>query len=157
MLKPLSQWMCDYCGQLIAEPEEGYLEWLDDGKVHDFKIVHHAPHSPSRPKGGDCYHHTENPHRQDLSLDNYAGDNALPSLISFLDVGPYHDPDAKHSPRVADMREFSELMRRLTIPYYEEARLYWSEAEADGFFAGANEIWIYMPENLKDLIEQYGE
>ena len=46
-------------------------------------------------------------------------------------------------------------MRRLTIPYYEEARLYWSRAEADGFFDGANEVWLYMPHNLEALIERY--
>ena len=46
-------------------------------------------------------------------------------------------------------------MRRMTVPYYEEARIYWDEAEADGFFADGNEYWIYQPITLKELIERY--
>jgi hypothetical protein len=33
-----------------------------------------------------------------------------------------------------------EFTRRLTVPYYEEAQLYWNQAEQDGLFDGANEI-----------------
>jgi len=29
-------------------------------------------------------------------------------------------------------------------------------ADADGFFSDANEHWIYLPDTLKRLIEQYG-
>ena len=50
-----------------------------------------------------------------------------------------------------------ELVRRLTIPHYEEARLYWDKAKQNGFFEGANEIWVYLPNNLRDLIQEYGE
>lgn len=57
--------------------------------------------------------------------------------------------------RVRDVREFVEFARRLTIPHYEEARKYWSSANSDGFFYGGNEIWIYLPQTLKSLIERY--
>jgi len=29
-------------------------------------------------------------------------------------------------------------------------------ADADGYCSGANEHWIYLPDTLKRLIEQYG-
>jgi hypothetical protein len=77
-------------------------------------------------------------------------------LLSFLDVGEYHDPDY-NGPRVADMREFVEFTRRLTNPYYEEARTYWSQANADEVFADANEIWIYLPRTLKEIVRRYGK
>ena len=42
MLKSLEQWICDRCGQVIKEPNQGSVEWIDDSKTHKasgFKIV----------------------------------------------------------------------------------------------------------------------
>ncbi len=148
-MEPLRQWVCDHCRELIAKPGHGWLEWIDDeGGAHSFKIVHW---------GGDCYHHTGHLDMADAYLSDYLGADGMPKLLSFLDLGPYHDPEGKSVPGVKDLREFVELMRRLTIPYYEEARLHWAKAKAEGFFADANEVWIYMPKTLKALIEHYGE
>jgi hypothetical protein len=157
MLKPLSQWLCDRCGEVIRQPKDGYLEWImDDEGAHSFKIVHHAPKSPLKPDG-DCYHHTRHHHRRDMHLDLYVGPGGLAHLLPFLDLGRIHDPDEQHSPRVKNMREFVELMRRLTLPYYEEARVHWSTASEDGFFDSANEVWTYLPDTLKEIVERYGE
>ena len=111
-----------------------------------------SPRNPS----GNCYHHTKNLRRQDTHLQDFIGQNGMLRLLSFLDLGPYHDPEGQHISRVSDMREFTELMRRLTIPYYEEARRYWSKAEENNYFDGMNEVGIYMPDTLKGIIEQYG-
>lgn len=163
MLQPLQQWICDTCGELISEPGHGYVEWLRGGAdyvrdAHEFRIVHHAPHSPSFSKGHDCYRHTNEPGRCDLPLENFVGHKGMVMLLRFLDVGPYHNFEYE-GPSVADgaMRDFVQTMRRLHLPYYEEARLYWAEALSDGFFDGANEVWIYLPDTLKDLIERYSD
>ena len=74
------------------------------------KIVHHSPASPRRPEG-NCYHHTKRPGRSDNKLDFYVGRDGIPKLLSFLDLGPYHDPEGQHIPLVSDIREFAELMR----------------------------------------------
>ena len=165
MLKPLEQFICDTCGQIIEKPEHGWVEW--ESKIEGdpprqeqwgFKIVHHSPHSPLKgehKRDGGCYHYTHSSHRSDLHLTDFLGDNQMPELLSFLDVGPYHDPDYS-GPSIVEMREFVEFARRLTIPYYEEARQYWSDALSDGYFGDANEIWIYLPENLEALINKYG-
>lgn len=157
-LKPLEQFICDYCGEVIEAPEHGWLEWLVDidagFAASDFYVVHHAMYSPRKPQ--HCYHHQHDARRHDLYLTQFLDGKGMARLLKFLDAGPYHEPDY-NGPRVADMREFVELMRRLTIPYYEEARLYWDRAERDGFFAGANEIWLYLPDNLETLIERYGD
>ena len=79
----------------------------------------------------------------------------MANILSFLDVGPYHCNTFSGS-SINDIREYVELVRRLTIPYYEEARMYWQEALDDGYFTDANEIWIYGTKTLKHLIEEYG-
>ena len=58
---------------------------------------------------------------------------------------------------VRDVREFMEFARRLTIPYYEQARLFWEQGINDGIFAGANEIKVYTSKFLRELIEEYKE
>ncbi|NQS98573.1 MAG: hypothetical protein HQ591_08970 [candidate division Zixibacteria bacterium] len=153
-LIPLQQWVCDYCGEVINSPDEGYLEWKkdDDGFFHGFKIVHHYPSSPLKDKRirKGCYHYND----YDLSLNEIIGDQGLVMLLSFLDIGNYHAPDNPIS-KIRDFREYTELFKRLLLPYYEEARRYWNTAIEDNFFDSANEIWIYLPENLKTLIDNY--
>ena len=151
-LKPLQQWICDYCGEVIISPKDGWLEWLHDGqfRAHGFKIVHHRPASPRK---DGCYHYTNQSGRSDLPLDTYLGTSGLVHLLAFLDVG-YVDPKNK-GPWVNDIREFVELFRRVQLPYYEEARLYWSDAEADGLFGGANEVSPYLERALKNIVEKY--
>jgi len=158
MLKPLQEWICDSCGEVISSPKEGYLEWLsdDDHKAYDFVMVHHAIHSPKR-SGKDCYLHAHSPRSSSSSLDNYTGPNAQAYLYRFLDFGEYHDPD-NTGPKLKDIREFVNLMRRLTIPYYEEARRYFGETKyRDMLAGGANEILMFTPAFLKQVIEECQE
>lgn len=161
MLEPLNQFICDYCDQIIQQPEQGWIEWLmdrADRKKYGFKVVHHAAYSPLRTEGErnkNCYHYARHPGRMDDHLDHFLN-NRIANLLSFLDVGPYLEPEYS-SPSVKDLREFVEIMRRLAIPYYEEARLYWSLAAYDGYFEGASESWLYLESTLKDIISTYGE
>jgi len=75
-------------------------------------------------------------------------------LLRFLDVGLRFDHEYK-GPTMQDLREYTELMRRSTIPFYEETRLCFARAEAEGDFAGANSDHIYSPNHLESLIEEY--
>lgn len=161
MLEPLQKYICDYCGEIINSTEEGYVEWLSErdektgrSKYHGFKIVHHRPDSPNKDEGG-CYHYTHEPGRQDVHLRHFTGEAKMAHILSLIDVGPYHDPGFR-GPRVRDVREYIDFVRRLTIPYFEEARRYWHRAVEDGYFSDANEVWIYIPDNLRELIERYG-
>jgi len=157
MLKPLQQFICDTCEEIIESPKDGYLEWVHaDGKAHSFHIVHHASRSPRKP-GGDCYNHTAAQGRADVALVDFVGTAGLPRLLSFLDMGALHDPDRVRLMRIKDVREFVELMRRLSLPFYEEARLYWQRAVDDRFFDGVNEVWPYRSDHLQQLIKDYGD
>ena len=154
MLNPLTQFICDTCRQVISNPEDGWIEWesrIDDktNKItsRNFRICHHEM---------PCQKLARHPHCSDLPLKEFVGEMASVQIANLLDVGVYHQRDYA-GPEPTDMREFTELMRRLTIPYYEEARQWWNEAMTDGYFGDANEIYIYMPVNLRRMIEHYNE
>lgn len=121
MLEPLHQYICDYCDELINSTEEGYVEWLSErneatgrSEYHGFKIVHHKPYSPNKDDGG-CYHYTHAAGRMSQHLRDFTGEAKMAHILSLIDVGSYHDPDFG-GPRVRDVREYVELVRRLTIP-----------------------------------------
>lgn len=154
-LKPLEEFICDFCGEIIRTPAEGWLEWLVDPvsqKSYGFRIVHHATSSPR--KLGGCYQYSHREDVRDLQLNDFTGREGLARLLSFLDEGPYHSPEY-HGPEVRDLREFTEILRRLEIPYYEEARIWWDKAMGDGYFGDANPATMYHPETLKGLVNRY--
>ncbi len=151
MMTPLEQFICDSCGEMIEKTEDGWVEWLlaDDRKAHSFRIVHHDQ---------KCQYDSRRVHvLADDHLTEFLGPDRLANLYRFIDLGQIHDPKGLLSPMARNLKEYMEIVRRLTIPHYEEARLYWDKAERDGFFEGANEIWVYLPNNLKALIREYGE
>jgi hypothetical protein len=164
MLEPLKQFVCDKCGQIIEKPEDGWVEWLHPEdpatgkrKNQGFKIVHHSKASPlsDGTRNVRCYHYDNNPLRSDNHLEYFLGENGLSMLYAMVDPGP-HFSDGDDVPEVVDFREYMEFLRRLTIPYYEEARIYWSDAKLDGFFSDGNEYWTYLPSTLQWLIRDYG-
>ncbi|MFC2164025.1 hypothetical protein ACFLT2_03385 [Acidobacteriota bacterium] len=161
MLEPLKQWICDACGEIIKSPSEGWVEWLSDGEdlnfnsCHRFRIVHDCNSSPRGYRG--CYTLPDT-NICDNHLEYFLGEGGYLNLLNFLDPGPYFMKDEDYKgPSVRNMREFVEFMIRLTIPYYEEARLYFDEAIANEDLALGDDISAYHPENLKRLIEIYGK
>ena len=89
MLKPLTEWICDACGETIEAPEDGYVEWQKAGNVKfGFRIVHHATRSPRRNNGGNCYY-TTSERGGDMSLDRVVGPIGLAVLTSWLDIGSF--------------------------------------------------------------------
>jgi hypothetical protein len=160
MLIPLKQFICDTCGEIIEKPEDGWIEWIhsDDGMQTEFNIVHHAGSSPRKIFNHEgCYQHGGRNGRMDNNLNQYINPNVIMSfLLHFLDIGRHHDPSRNYIGKV-NISEYVELVRRLTIPYYEEARLYWEMAKNDGYFDGENEISIYSVNFLKGIIDKYSK
>jgi len=155
-LIPLKQWICDDCGELIEQPEHGYVEWQYDRESntkHKFRIVHRGDHSPKKPK--DCFY--SNAERGgDTAMDSVLGDTGRVYLTSWLDPGEEFTGVNRRS--VKSLREWVVLFRRLQVPYFEEARLYFDRAVNDGRLGGANEIYFYLPDHgLKDILEEYAE
>ena len=152
MLEPLTQFICDTCVQVIETPNDLWFEWLshydntENRRICQyFRICHHTNEYQVHSRDRSC---------SDLPLRDVAGNFAPVHMAYSLDIGPYHDRDYG-GPHLTDLREFTEIMRRLTLPYYEETRQYWGQAMKDCYFADANEIYIYLPNNLRRMIEHY--
>ena len=147
-LVPLRQFICDKCGELIASPEDGWLQWRSTDEetrsvvYHDFIIVHHFPKSPLEGKYG-CYHHSSMV--ADDHLTSFVGHDGFTRLLGLFRHG------------IKDPQELVDIIRRLHTPYYEEARMYWEDAMDDYYFEGANENSPYIQESLVELIRRYGQ
>lgn len=155
MLEPLKQWICDSCGKIINLEESGWVEWLQEDALsgqrypsyldYGFKIVHAKE---------ECSFYSRKHGPSSLSLESFIGDRGYALLLSFLDLGPYANT-VYEGPRVKDMREFVHFMKRLILPYYEEASLYFEKAiNDDELFLELNEGVSY-PEYLKKVIQKY--
>ncbi len=154
MLIPLQQWICDDCGKLIYSPDAGRVEWMVDAENRrtGFRIVHEPPHSPRTP-GGSCGY-PQRSGRAEMPLAVLVGKVGMPLILSFLDVG---SPRPEHEgPWVENAREFLEFTRRVTLPFYEEARTLWRRAESDGYFDGMSESERYLARTLEVLVKKYG-
>jgi len=143
-LEPLKQWICDECGKVINTIEDGWLEWeksySNNIKPRNFRIVHHKAASPKAPYG-DCYNKSS--YISNMQLDYFCGIDGLSRLLTMFR-------------NVENPIELVEIIKRLHLPCYEEAKLYWSEAQEDGYFEGASEEWPYLQNSLKELIKRYG-
>ena len=161
MLKPLEQFICDECGDVIKSPEEGYVEWVstqnEDGKwvSHGFRIVHAYYASPRRHMDKEgCYRYGMSRGRMDTDLKSYL-QYVHQEMFSLLDVGTVHDINGSTGCQITDFREYVDFFKRLTLPYYEEARLYIPQALADEFITDENEIYLYSETFLRKIVEEY--
>ena len=132
-LAPLQQFICDKCGQVIEKVDDGWLEWFDDCKTpaHGFRIVH---------AGGPCIYR-DSADVSDNHLFHFTGPDGLADLLSFF--------DREHG---VNQGELAEIIRRLHVPYYEEARQYLDRAVNDGYLGGKESI---RQNDLKGIIEEY--
>jgi len=144
-LIPLKQWICDSCGGVIEKPRDGWLEWYtekDKSLDTGFRIVHHRESCMYN----DTTLEQQNRSPLDLGLPHALGSHGLGYLLFKLELSE------KGVYKLADIKELIEIIRRLHLPYYEEARLYWKNALRDGFHDGCS-----FDENiLLAIIQNYG-
>lgn len=153
------KFICDKCGGFIDNPREGMVEWVEveeNGRriVKDFKIVHTLAYSPYKTTREGCYHHEYKQGRSDIPLSHFL-ENKEQYLASFLDLGFMHDPENNIGCRVVDFKEYAELMRRLTIQNYEEARLHLTNALHDCVIGDESDITLFRPDTLERIIDEY--
>jgi hypothetical protein len=172
VLEPLKQWICDGCGEIIRSEREGWLEFLRDRSpkpgailTHGFRIVHHNSFAPRRPAGlpadvptpleARCAAYQDRIGVQDMHLRAYLGITGLADLLVRLDWGSFVDPDGEHSSE-APTREMVEIIRRLHVPYYEEARLHLAQAAEDGELdEPSNPFYVNNPDVLARIARHY--
>lgn len=159
MLKPLEQFFCDTCGMLIKDPADGYLEWLSyEHPIQkrtfnkEFRICHYddrcRKHALKALKNNDI--NDEGGH-----LTDFLGEKGYIQLLDRLDRGSEIDRNYI-GVSIEDFREYVLLIKRLTIPHYEEAKQYWEKATNDQFFNDISEYKYFFKETLVELITQYG-
>lgn len=146
-LQPLRQWKCDACGQIIDRPDTGWVEWLagptQGTKAHGFRIVHNS---------NRCQY-PSSARVHDVHLLHLVGTDGLANLLTLLVPGRSR---GNHEDGVANLDEWTEIVRRLHLPHYEEARQYWADAEADHFFAEPEHQARYSQTTLVGLLKHYG-
>lgn len=149
MQEPLKQFYCDTCGRIIEDPSKGTLAWISNKDAtgtficDDFHICH---------KNNNC-----RPHREcDVELIHLAEGKGLNLLLSKIDCGIYFN-QSYLKPGVGNFRSFTEILRRLYLPYYEEARQYFVRAKKSDEFGDVNEVDFFDPENMKRIIIQYSD
>jgi hypothetical protein len=156
-LQPLEQWVCDLCGLVIKRPDDGYVQWTYtkhkpdkeasvDSQMVGICIVHNWPSSPRTYTQMRCMYPEGPglPRVGDLPLPLLLGSEGLGKLVGMLKKG-----------EVADINNWVEIVRRLHIPLYEEARQYWLEAEEDDFFDGFEEEDFGREDVLRAIIGRY--
>lgn len=149
MLKPLRQFYCDECHELIENPSQGSLEWLEPeiGKPESFRIIH----KPFAKKG--CRQYAEHPDGGDIGLDEVLTRSEPAYLMR-------HKLDNRKHPHNQNISwkktlDYVETYRRLKVPYYETARFNMRDALGDGFFVGMTEDQIFSAETMKMVVEKY--
>jgi len=168
-LKPLKQWFCDACDEVIEKPEDGWVYWSKDrdergavfGKVHSFHVVHKFRASPKRAG----LEPRESPHvscyppniDQDTDLVLMLGPSGIIRLLSHMDVGMHFDAAGDEILRVKDVRNWTETFRRLHLPYYEQARRHFKQAREEGRLEGEHETSLYNERTLRALVDEYGK
>ncbi len=147
-LKPLKQFICDECGELIKKPKDGWWEYIHDTEtelVSGFRIVHY---------GGPCYYSVPALKRQnkmvgDMHLEHMLDSGAFGHMLHWLELS-----ETKKIKEHFNISEFTEIMRRLYLPYWEEARQYWERAFSDGFHDqccfSENDLLLIINEYEKD-------
>ncbi len=146
MDKPLESWYCDVCDEKIEDVNKGYVIWKvsDESKHHDFKIIHQKK----------C--DSKNDYPLSKALKDFIGEDGLTSLLSMLSLGPIKLMDSQESySKIVDTDKFIDLIRRVQIPYYEEARRHFHESALLEEFSDSNEVYPYVSEELKRIINTY--
>jgi hypothetical protein len=142
-------WLCDICWEPIPSVGVGLVIWQESKErpMHDFKIVHKTI-DPWR-----CWDRAEAAgYRSSEEIDACTGVDGLTNLLSWLSLGPLDAAtQGRNRTHVAseDLDDFVDLVRRLQIPYYEEARRRFGDQEVHEELAGVNPVYPYTVARLR--------
>lgn len=82
------------------------------------------------------------------------GPDGFAKTTALMTVGPImrnQSPETEFRPRIVDMDEFADFMRRLYVHYYEEARAKFKDADVLEQLHGYSESAPYLQANLKQI------
>lgn len=133
------KWICDKCGKEVTIGESPYLQWWEDkSQKGGFQIIHH----PSQGCGSDDKAMFLNDKSVcDMDVEHFLGSDGLAFLMNLM-IGK----------DIEDKELFTEIVYRLHIPNYEEARKYKEEFQDD-----TSEEFPVRQDQLLDIIRKYGK
>lgn len=149
-------WVCDKCGGRINSERDGWVEWLNvpqsnsEWAARGLRLVHHTQASPLRDDGG-CQYDEKREFQNgratvaDDSLEDYLGPDGLMQLLAMLSEGQL------------PKSEVIEMIQRLHIPGYEEARRYMPRAIAEGSVEPNLPKGFHWQSDLERVIAEYGD
>lgn len=124
-----TSWICDTCGELIEQAEDGCVEWIglpspegSPSKCRDIHIVHYDSSSPRR---GGCQFNPDRESAKDeggvagFALPEYQGPDGLMRLLEMIAEPELPTP------------EVLEIIKRIHIPGYEHARRHFERSLAE--------------------------
>ncbi len=144
-------WICDSCGERIGDVEDGWVEWLkrresDELKARGLRVVHRRPASPRGANAGCQYDQDAEFSRDestvsDSALQFFLGTDGLIQLLSFIDEGSLPKD------------EVLEMIKRLHVPGYEQARFHFVAAISDGAFEPNTREGYYRRADIQATIK----
>lgn len=144
MDQPLTKWICDLCGKQIIDTLSGVVAWRTNPQLqyHAFKILHK----------GACLAGSGSDQFRELGA--FPGIDGLSYVLGWLSQGPI----ARNQGRdmycnVADLDEYADLLRRLYIPHYEQARPYFNDQRVLQYHAQSDEYSPYTVEQFMRLLD----
>lgn len=156
MLKPLEQWICDDCGELIESHDKGIVVWQQDFQTEvylhwGYRVIHKRGQPNQEGCDGPAYRGWPW-----LDIGNLTGIEGLTRILAMQTLGPLKEKlegpckiGPKHSGELVD------LIRRMQTPYYEEARTRFNNRDLMDWFSDNNEVAPYLPETLQQMIKDY--
>ncbi|OAS82473.1 MULTISPECIES: hypothetical protein [Metabacillus] len=135
-LNPLKEWTCDVCSEVISDTNSTWLEWETNDTTNNdenFRLVHQECKRSSTDSDFTL---------KDLYLYRVVGQDGLAKLLNTLEHLNLHN-----------LEDFTEIIRRLHLPYYEEARQYLSKARSSGDYR-STEI---TEKDCKNIISEYAK
>jgi hypothetical protein len=144
-------WRCGACGGLIRRVEDGRVEWLalEEGsgktRISGLQLVHNLATSPI--SSGCQYDAREEFQRnrsivEGLSLDHFVGPDGLMFLLSLMLM--------TSGEKVAE--DVIELVKRVQIPGYEQARELFQPAIEQGLFSPAIGNGFYLQSEIHSVL-----
>jgi hypothetical protein len=111
--------------------------------MYDFRIVHGSRDRSCDPGAGQGF-------VANLPLHRFLGPDGLTMMLSWLSVGPLKGGGGS---RIADADQFVHFVRRVQIPYYEQAWPHLTTPEAHDLVGDANEYRPYTTDVLRQVAE----
>ena len=143
MDQPLTVWYCDTCGGKIESIENAYVIWRSDGTPREFKIIHKSV----------C---DKKDHDSSAALEDFLGPRGLSYCLTLLHAGPIiANLGGSASQPQPDPGEFVDFVRRVQVPFYEQARLSFNNPELLSDMSDWNEVAPYLPDALKNITLRY--